>query len=222
MIRDFGVALLTALIFGLVFIGIEMLAKRYKASTESVRKLAHMFVGLGAAGFPLFMSFQTIALTGVLLLVGMSLSLRHDIFASVHKVARITYGELYFPIGITLTALIFPDTLLFVYAMLTLGICDALASLVGVAYGKGEFSLFGSHKSFIGSATFLLTCFVLGTLLLMTFTPMAVPIALAVAATMAATLTFIEAICSKGIDNLAVPLSAASLLWMFGILGYLS
>ncbi len=208
-------------LYGLVFVGLEVLATRYKPSAERARKLAHILAGLGAALLPAFLTYPEIGLAGVLLIIGMAVSMKRQIFTSVHGVDRTTYGELYFPLGIVLCALLFPDVLLYTYAMLAVGISDALASLVGQQYGKREFHLLGSHKSYAGSGAFFVSAVLIGLLLLMTLTTIPFIAAGFISIIAAAILTVIEAACSKGFDNLAVPLVAGGLFWLLQMAGLL-
>jgi phytol kinase len=216
------VAVVTGL-YGLVFVGLEILALKYKPSSEKIRKLAHVLAGIGAVLLPAFLSYPEIALVSVGLIIGMAVSMRRQIFKSVHGVDRTTYGELYFPLGMALCALLFPDVLLYTYAMLVIGISDALASLVGQRYGKREFNLLGSHsKSYAGSGAFFVSAVIIGLLLLAGLTPLPILAAGFISIVAAAVLTMVEAACTKGLDNLAVPLAAGGLLWAaqyIGILG---
>ncbi len=197
-----------------VFLGIELLAKGTSASAETLRKIGHVAAGLMAAAFPLFLTFNEIAIAGVLLSTAAAAAINLNLFRSVRRVERTTYGEILFPLSITVVALLFPNQLLYTYAILVLALADAFASIIGVMYGHRKFSLFGSHKSYLGSVTFFTVAMATGVVLIMALTSTMYLGAFAASIVAAVVLTLVEAASSKGADNLTVPLVAASLLWL--------
>jgi phytol kinase len=208
--------IIVAAVYGLVFLMLELLALKARPSAEASRKLAHLIAGVGAAALPLFLSFFEVAVVAVLFLIGMAVSMRHQLFSTIHAVERKTHGELYFPIGILLCSLIFPSNLLFMYGVLAIGVSDALASLVGQLYGRKKFRLFAARKTYAGSWAFFISTIVIGALLLLAFTPAPVWAIAAVSVVAAAILTLVEAASSHGLDNLFVPLVAAGTFWLAG------
>src|SRR5204863_6584380 len=69
---------------------------------------------------------------------------------------RQTYGELLYPLGIGLTALISQDKYIFMAAVLHLALADGLAAIVGIRYGGNtQYRIFGQTKTLIGTATFM-------------------------------------------------------------------
>jgi len=88
------------------------------------------------------------------------------------------------------------------YAAYVIAISDSAASLIGMRFGRRTALPLG--KSFAGSLSFFLTCF-LGSLLFFS------PLHAAIAATV---LTVVEFVSARGLDNLTLPL-AAQLLLMF-------
>jgi phytol kinase len=209
--------IIVAAIYGLVFLGLELLALKTKPSPEAARKLAHLIAGVGAACLPLFLSFLEIAVVAVLFLVGMAISMQRRLFSSVHGVERKTHGELYFPVGILLCSLLFPTNLLYMYGVLAIGVSDALASLVGQTYGRKTFRLFGARKTYAGSWAFFIATIIIGALLLVAFTPAPLWAIAAVSLVAASILTLVEAASSRGLDNLFVPLAAAGCFWLAGV-----
>lgn len=102
-------------------------------------------------------------------------------------------------------------------SMLILGIADSLAAVVGSLRSKKYFELTGDSKSLIGSAIFFLSTFLIIVLIsstLLLFNSISLINILLVAFTAGLLLTAIEAISSKGTDNLTVPLFAAILFWV--------
>lgn len=209
----------TAAAFGLLLLAFEWLFVRVKAAPEATRKLVHITAGVALASLPLFLTFLEIAAVTGFLLIAAVVSMRRQL-SVVHGVSRVTYGEVYFPVGVILCCLLFPNTLLFMYAVLVVGVSDALASLVGQMYGHKKFSLWGSHKSYAGSWAFFVTTVVLGALLLLAFTPAPMLAVIITSLLLAAILTFVEAASSKGIDNLLVPFVAGGLMWALQSIGF--
>lgn len=197
--------IIAALCYMALFILIELIARNSKLNKELSRKLAHIFAGTSAAFLPLFMSFRQIMLLSLLFLPVMVISKRKNIFSSIHEVNRKTYGEVYFPIAIFLTALLFPDKQLFIYGILVMALSDGLASIFGQKYGKKKYRLWQGEKSYVGSLIFFITTLLIGLVVATQIPTWAVT-------GCALILTFAEACLSGGIDNLIVPPLASSLL----------
>jgi phytol kinase len=205
--------ILVTIAYGLIFVVLEVIAANLRMSAELGRKLGHILAGIGAALLPFVLDYKEIALLGALFVPAVLISMKLSIFKSVHGVSRKTYGEVYFPLAICLSALLFPDQLLYTYAVLTLGVSDALASLVGLSYGRKKYRVKDGHKSYIGSAAFFISTLVIGTGLILLLTKHTDWVtAVIVGMALAAVLTVIEARGHRGVDNLFVPLAAAGLM----------
>lgn len=126
---------------------------------ELLRKFVHISTGMFAASWAFFMSFETIQVLCVLLLIAVIISKRLSIFKSVHDVKRLTYGEELFPIGILLAATLANSEWVYVAAVLHLGMADGLAATTGILWAKKRFKykVWGQTKSLLGSITFYLT-----------------------------------------------------------------
>ena len=204
-----SLALVGALFMGLC-VGVEILARRVRLSPELVRKLAHMSSAVLAAFLPLVLSFTQIAALGIAFALVMAVSVRLQIFSSIHGVSRRTYGEVFFPLGIAALAILCPSALPFAYGVLVLGLGDGLASLVGERLGRRVVPLLQTSKTLWGSGTFLVVCFAVGAMLLAS-AGVPLPYALAAAAAMAIVLTPVELYLTHGLDNLVLPVLAGSL-----------
>lgn len=198
---------------------VELLAKKLHPPSEATRKLSHILAGVGAALLPFVLSFNEIALLGALFVPAVYISMRSDWFKSVHKVKRSTYGEIYFPLAIAVCALLFPDRLLFTYGVLVIGISDALASLLGLRYGRKKYKAPSGQKSFVGSAAFFVSTLIIGTTLTLIFVNTTFVQSLFWSAALAMVLTIIEARAKRGLDNLYVPVAASGLMGFLLILG---
>jgi len=190
-----------------ILVGSELLWRLKLVRGEVARKLIHISVGSFVAFWPYFMSWRMILLMSLAFLFVVSLSKRHGIFRSVHSVARKTQGEIFFPIGIGLAALIQPTPIIFTAAMLHLSLADGLAAIVGRKYGLlHQYKIRNYTKTLAGSATFYLTStiIILATFLL-SGTSVSWPLVpLLIWLPFAATV--MENLAVGGIDNVLVPL----------------
>ena len=192
--------------------GVEIVSRRVRRlSPELVRKLAHMSSAVLASLLPFVLGFEQIALLGVLFAGVMAASQRLGIFRAIHGVARETYGEVLFPLGIAVLALACPRPAPFAFGVLVLGLGDGLAALVGERYGRRSIPLLRTHKTLWGTGAFLAASLVLAAGFLFA-TGVSPWYAVAAGAAIAATLTPIELFLTRGFDNLALPLVSGALL----------
>ena len=212
---------LVAAAYGFIFIVVEIIAARLRPPGEVSRKLSHILAGIGAAILPFVLSFPQIVLLGLLFVPAVFVSMRSNMFKSIHGVSRSTYGELYFPLAIAICAFLFPDKLFFTYGVLVLGISDALASLIGTRYGRKKRRGKKGSKTTAGSMAFFVSAAVIGVALLATIG--AVPLAMAVvwSIILALILMFVELHSHKGLDNLTIPITACVLLSLLSFTGAL-
>jgi phytol kinase len=202
------VFLAIAAYFIALFTIIEVAARKMPLSIEVSRKMAHILAGISAALLPLILSFMSIVVLALLFLMVMLVSRKRKIFRSIHDVERQSYGELFFPLAIAITALFFPDTATYMFGILVMAIGDGLAGLLGFRYGKKRYTLRKAHKSYLGSTIFFIASVLIGFIFLHSF--MIVIIALM--------LTCIEAVSIRGFDNLLLPPVAALLMSLITIM----
>lgn len=198
--------IIAALCYTTLFILIELVTRKTKLSKELSRKIAHILAGTSAAFLPLFMNFRQILLLSLLFLPVMVISKRKNLFSSIHGVSRKTYGEVYFPMAIFLSALLFPNKQLFMYGVLVMSLSDGFASVFGQRYGKKKYKLWQGEKSYVGSSVFFIMTLMIG-LAVMVQIPVWVIVGSALV------LTFAEACLSGGIDNLILPPLASGLIY---------
>jgi phytol kinase len=145
----------------LVYLG-EFIQHRYNYHPEITRKFIHISVATFAATWPLFMSWGEIGSMSILLFVGVLVSKRLSFFHAIHDVKRLTWGEIFFPVSIGFAALLQANTLIYVAAMLHLGIADGMAAVVGTLFGKKHrYKVFGHTKSRAGTITFFVCSFII-------------------------------------------------------------
>jgi phytol kinase len=197
--------------------------RRRGASVTLTRKAVH--IGVGMWVLPtlfLFVDHWAWALVPpVVFAVLNALSLRFRFFGAI-EVAEHSLGTVLFPLSFAgLLAIFWPLNLPVIAAAGVMAMTwgDAMASLVGQAYGQRSYSIWGQHKTWLGS----LACFSWTTLAL-TITLRFLPLrfggeyepvrALLHAALAGLAATVAEALSPKGTDNLFVPFAAAGVLYL--------
>lgn len=204
------IIIVTAL-YTIFFVVVELVTKTTRLDKEVSRKIVHILAATSAAFLPLVMSFREIAYLSLLFLPVMMVSKRVNLFSSIHQVQRKTYGEVFFPVAILITALLFPHQLEYSYGLFILGISDGFASVIGQKYGRKTYRIGAAHKSYLGSLVFALSAWLTGIIVLMVF-GQAVVLSIALTIPLAVILTLVEASSSSGIDNLILPPLASGLM----------
>lgn len=138
----------------------EWLARAKQIHTELTRKLVHVAVGSFVAFWPFFLSWKHIQLLSLAFFVVVCVSIRWNIFRSIHAVKRNAMGELLFAVVIGLLAVISTNPWVFTAAMLHLSLADGLAAVIGLGWGDtNRYKVLGRTKSIAGSLAFLVSSF---------------------------------------------------------------
>jgi len=213
-ISDVVHAMAVALAFLLVFLSAEAWRHWGRPYPELSRKAVHFFGGLVACAFPwLFHSSVLVWLLAGGFAAALMGTRMLGLLKSVHGVDRESLGVLYFPISVGLLfQLAHAIPVLYLVSMLTMVVADALAAVLGKAYGRTSYRVEGDWKSLEGSAAFLFATFLVVHLPLLLMTSMDRPLCVLVALQIAVLVTCFEAISPAGLDNLVVPLGAWYLL----------
>jgi phytol kinase len=197
---------------------------------ELLRKLLHVGMGLTTLLFPfLFSEAWPVLVLGalsVLLMLGMRLisGLKAGVGQVVGGVSRFSLGEIYFPVAVAILWLLYvygPQEpagrrlLLYLVPVLLLTISDALAALVGIAYGGHKYATSDGAKSHEGSIAFFLSAFLCVHVPLLLIGDRGRPETLLIAVLLALLATMFEAIAWSGLDNLALPLISHLLLVLY-------
>ncbi|UXI66202.1 diacylglycerol/polyprenol kinase family protein [Tahibacter amnicola] len=180
----------------------------YGVSVELRRKSVHLLGGLSVIG--VFVATQSpwpvVALCGVLLgwMVYTRRSTRLRLLRQLSVDRRDgsrSSGDVLFPICVAATA-VFAGTPspAWLCGTTILVFSDTVAALVGVHYGRWRFRSFGGGKSLEGSAAFFASAFLIALLFGAGQTPGSGTLLAYVTA-----LTAVEAISSRGTDNLTIP-----------------
>lgn len=194
----------------LILVFAEYLSRYKGVHSELTRKIVHVLVGMFVAFWPFFLSWGQIQILGLAFLLVVLVSIKLNIFSSVHAVSRKTMGEVLFAAVIIILAFISTNEWVFAAAMLHLSLADGLAAVVGLAYGEhNSYRIMGRTKSLAGSLAFFFTSLAI-MFWYVSFSgvePSAVALLwLPVVATIA------ENLSGEGTDNLVIPLLVALVL----------
>lgn len=192
-------------VFCLLFLA-ERLRHKKIIHGEIARKFVHITVGAFIATWPYYLSMLTIEILSFALLLGVVVSRYMTFFKAIHEVNRKTWGDLLFPLGIGLSAVLASEPWIFSAAILHLSLADGAAALVGERYKKaGQYIIFGQKKSVVGTLVFWLVSFMIISALLMTHYDQLSLVAVPLLLGLTSTTTLIENIAPNGTDNIFVP-----------------
>jgi len=216
---------LRALLLSFAYVLTVLLAfdflRRRGVSVTLTRKAVHIAVGMWVV--PTLLLFDTwywALLPPIVFTILNALSLRFRFFGAI-EVAERSLGTVLFPLSFAgLLALFWPigRQEIAVAGVMAMTWGDAMASLIGKAYGQHGYTLWGQRKTWLGSmACFSWTMLVI-TLTLRSSSKLDPLPALLYAALAALVATFVEALSPKGTDNLFVPFATAGALYLLLVL----
>lgn len=207
-------AILLLSLLGLILLVGEVWARVGNPSPEQSRKFVHLLSGGACLLFPFLIESPLIVGAMALSMSTMfALATKFQVFKSLYRVKRSSRGSEYYPVAIFLVFLLSADNLWIYFAsILTLGVADAFAALVGTKYGRIHYTVQEGKKSLEGSLAF----FLITLAAIIAPAPFLTDLSLAnvfqVALLTATLLTAFEAISIKGADNLFVPVAATFIL----------
>ena len=108
---------------------------------------------------------------------------------------------------------------LVITSILSWGLGDALAAIIGIRFGKNKLNMnfVDEKKTIEGSVAMLFTCFLTCLFTLLIFTNFPIWKYTVTSILIATSLTYIEAISKKGMDNILCPLTASIILLVFSL-----
>lgn len=223
-----------ALLIPLLYLAVRAGARRRGLGPELRRKLVHVGLGLATLTFPWVFGpegvWAVVVLCGIAMLLLLGIRLRenglrgrvqaggkdkaeHD--GILHGIDRHSLGEMWFPVSVAVVfAMAQGEWIFFLVPILILTLADATGALVGTRYGSEAtvFSSLSGWKSVEGCSMFFFAAFLSAHVPLLLFTGTGRAESLLIATVLALMVTMTEAISTRGLDNLLVPLSAALLL----------
>ena len=206
-----------AIIFGLfavVLVVAEVWARAWNGKPEHTRKLVHL--GGSAIGVFLPLLVESV-LVALLLTGGLSLlffvTARGRLLRSVGGIQRSSRGSEYDPIAVFLAFVLAEnDYWRYLAALLTLGMADAFAALVGSEYGRVRYTVQDERKSVEGSLVFLIVAYLAIQLPMLLLTDLDGPTIVLSSLLVAMVVTGFEAVSLRGADNLFVPVVVCVIL----------
>ncbi len=212
----------------LVVAAVRWASARWNLPAEVRRKAVHIGMGLSALSFPwVFDSTWSVAILGALCL-GMLRLIRlrerragEGMVSVLHGVGRASLGDAWFPLAVVIVFALarrhegVEGMLLYVVPVLILTVADAAGALVGTRYGVHSFSCLSGWKSVEGCLSFFFGAFFSSHVPLLLWTDTGRAECLLIATILGLTVMLFEAISTRGIDNLIVPVAAALLLERF-------
>lgn len=174
---------------------------------EAARKMLHIIIGSYVAYWLYFLTFRQIEFLCLVMFVTVTLSHKYHIFHAINDVKRKTWGDIFYALGLGLTAIISREPWVFAIAVLHMSLADGMAGLIGTYFGKNNrYKVLGSTKSLVGTAVFVLTSFSLFALFnyyhpseIIWPVMLSMPIFLAV----------VENVGIRGTDNILIPVLVA-------------
>ncbi len=198
----------------------ELNYRMFKMKGEFTRKFAHFAATIAVVPFPyIFDSHWYILVLAAIFFIALFVTQRIKQLNSIHDIQRKSMGSYLLPVAIYTTFLLsdkLDSKFIYILPMLILGISDPMAAIVGMSLKKNnhQIVLFGirTKKSLFGSATFLITSFIISIIALyfnrgvFDFKTFWLALVIAVVSTLS------ELISWRGSDNLTIPWSVALIL----------
>lgn len=206
------IALTVFAVFSMLVIT-ERYHKQKKINGETARKLVHIGVASFAATWPFYLNITEIEVLSLLFVAGVLVVRYSRLFGSIHDVERKTWGDILFPLGIGLSAVVASEPWIFSAAVLHMGLADGAAALVGTRYKKAHFyKVLGQRKSIVGTASFLLISIMITATVVLTQQQALGHVAVPLLLWLPLLVTALENIAPSGTDNLIIPFVVSALL----------
>ncbi len=182
------------------------LSKRVQQAEVS-RKFVHILAGVFIASWPFFIPFWVIQILSLLMLAGVFVSKKLQVFKSIHAVERPTYGEYLFPVGVLLAATFARSDWVYVAALLHLSLADGFAALFGTRSLKKRrgYKMFGQSKTLIGSLAFYVTSVLITAAVVAFEVPAYDAVAVGLVIWLPLNATVVENFAVYGTDNVLIP-----------------
>ncbi len=218
---DFKTLMIFSTIFLVLFAIAEIAYHFFNAKVEYTRKFVHLFTGLIALFFPIYIwSPLDLILLCSSFAVIVVLSIKFNFLKSVNAIDRSSRGSVLFPVVVIICYLFqyfMEDYSYFFIPILVLAFADPGAALVGKKWPIGEYSILGNLKTRAGTTAFIVIAFLIcmGAFYLIegkiSFFSLIVSFFIAIVAAIG------ESMSIRGYDNLTIPLCCIGILLIFGI-----
>jgi dolichol kinase len=202
--------------------GAELLRRNQGYGSGFTRKVIHIGVGMMSWALPfLFDNPWPFVIAALGFAVLNLLDWRYGFFSAMASSDSSNLGTVYFPLAAATVSLLFwSRPPLMVAALMPLTWGDGIAPVVGQAYGRHPYTVFGHTRTLQGSAGFFVAglLFTWLALWLIPGPPAVSPLgALGPATAIMAGTTLVEAVSVRGLDNLTITAVAILILslWPF-------
>jgi len=208
----------------------EGLRRLFGIKPDLTRKLIHISAGMWVFGVLLLFKHWQIGIIPFATFIGVNYLLYRYRVIGAMDTEDSSPGTVYFAISVTLLFGLFwrPDSPVDHVSIAVAGVMamtwgDALAALIGKRFGKHQYQIGSSVRSWEGSlAMFLASAIVIFLVLLFLPSSFLSPLAMSVgvekalltALISAGFATLVEAISPHGTDNLSVPLVTVGVIWL--------
>ena len=195
----------------------ELLYRVAKIHVEYTRKFVHIGTGLLTMLFPLmFTHYGWVIFICAAFFVVLSISLKFGFVPSINAIQRKSHGSLSYPVVVVIAFMFYyfktkgvsHEYFYFYLPVLTMALADPLAAYFGSKFPRGKYSFGQEQKTLTGSLAFFIVALALSFFLIPNpnlFFLLVIPLV--------ATVT--EAITSKGLDNLTIPVSVIAVLYFY-------
>lgn len=218
---DWKILLIFSGIYLVLFTISEILYHKMKVKVEYTRKFVHLFTGIIALLFPLYIKQPLdLILLCTVFAVLLVLAIKVNILQSVNAIERKSRGSVLYPIIVIICYLFqyYRDTYMYFFIpVLVLAISDPLAAIIGKKRPWKPYNILGDTKTMAGSLSFFVSAFIIGLVAFGMKETGDFSFNFWVALCLAGVTMVGEAISIKGYDNLVIPLCAIAVLLSFGI-----
>jgi len=206
------------LVFLLLFVLSEVLYRYFNLRAEWTRKMVHILTGFIAMSFPLLIGDHWIvmALCTVFFVV-LKVAKRLEYLPSINGISRKSSGGILYPIAVY-SCFAFQQYMgnvaYFYLPLLILAVCDPLAAVIGLKRGVRAFPFTRGKKTWVGSMVFFISAFLISGLYLGWASSLELTTVLIVSLIIAVGATLAEVFVQNGYDNISIPLSVVSVLFI--------
>jgi len=185
----------------------ELLWRRKILEGEEQRKFVHISTGVFVAFWPWLISWRSIQLIGLAMLLGVLINRRQKSLHFSGNIRMEGYGDVCFALAIILIASLTTTPIFFALAIFHLALADGLAAVIGKNFGKDlRYKVFHQPKTVIGSMTFwFISVCILGTGLLFASSLIPFQTYVLLVVGLPPILTILENVTGMGLDNIVVP-----------------
>jgi phytol kinase len=126
---------------------------------EKARKFIHVLAGLWIGFWPLILPFDGIFIISIVMFVMVLYSRMTRLFHAIYSVKRTSYGDIFYALGIMISAYLGREPWIFLIAIFLVALADGGAAIIGRYFGSENryrvFKITSLQKSVAGTAAFI-------------------------------------------------------------------